>query len=107
MVPLVIVGQTLVEILLILNTVADIGALFSSRHEEILAYEKLRLDAISRNKRAIGRNSLYQNTKQRSTVLPGTRCVLHVQSRKYDARKHSDIRSRDNSCKHVRNQSSN
>ena len=95
MAPLVIISQTVIEIYFILSTLADIGILFSNikTREEILAYEKLRLNAISRHKRKIGRCVMHKNPEQRSTVLPGTRCVLHVQSRKHDAGKHTHTRS--------------
>ena len=94
MAPLVIIGQVAVELLFILNTLAEIGALFSlgKTKEEILLYEKLRRDVISRHKREASRNIVHKNSKQRSTVFPGTRCILHVQSRKHDAGKHTNVR---------------
>lgn len=94
MAPLVIIGQVAVELLFILTTLADIGMLFnnSKTKEEILTYEKLRRDAISRHKRKASRNIVHKNTEQRSTVFPGTRCILHVQSRKHDAGKHTNVR---------------
>lgn len=92
------------EALILLVGLADIGSLFNidNLKEEVLQYEKLRLDAISRHKRKISGNSVHKNTEQRSAILPRTRRVLPMQNGINDASQYKDTGSRRHPSEHVR-----
>jgi hypothetical protein len=104
MVGITVLAKAAVELLSLLVTIADIGKLFNvdAQQEETDNYEKLRRHALSRHVRKTSGDSVHKDTEQRSTVLPHTRCVLHVQISKHDASKRANARSGEHTRKHVR-----
>lgn len=108
MVPLTALAKAAGDLLLVLVTLADIGKLFKPEksHEEILSYEKIRRDAISRYVRETGGHPVHKNTEQRSAVLSGTRRVLYVKNCKHAASENNDVGSGGNPCEYVRDEPS-
>ena len=92
------------EFLLLLVTLTDIHKLFQTNDikEEVLKYEKLRRDAISRHQRKISGDIVHKNTKQRSTILPRTGGVLLKQNGVNDESHNQDVGSGEHTSKSVR-----
>ena len=106
MVPITHIAKLTADLLLIISTASDLTNLFNqdSLKEEVLKYEKLRRDAISRHKRKTCRCVVYKNPEQRSAVLSSTRSLLLLQNGINDAGEHRYTRPGQNTRQYVRNE---
>jgi hypothetical protein len=104
--PVTSVTKLVVDLALFLTAVLDISKMFNhdSVKEEVLEYEKLRRNAISRYQRKVSRDSLHKNTEQRSTVLPRTRRILPLQDGIHDESQRKYVGPRLHPSKYVRNE---